>query len=869
MAKQLLSAFGKRGDTSFTTTGIAQGLADIQVDIEDTAHLSNYFHVVEFNPVFTAGKNSISFNGSDFLGDGSEIKVEVLDNDNNSLYLVSPPENAHFVDIANFTVAIHVYKETVSGAGKVILVGTTTRGEIVRWTGNITINTTYPNVSRVRFYNSPSMEITPLLYPVIQSYSGSMLNATFVVTGSCSGGSERAQHYTITSRGTQWSGPSGDYQVIMDNTTAESFSFNSQMIDSTITLYVVSASLPVGNYNAHRLIPQNTTQSFTIKKVTNSTTLVLNGAVVNSQAVNYATPEFVGFFSITYVESIALLQATATPCTALSYAGGLNLHTNTDIFTASMVGQQIQINYGTLYFGPPAYSSTRAVNTARSSSINYQPVISGIYTLTNVSSSRSASIGNIYYSLVSGHDQYLNATASGMSGSITLLNGPNPFQHYTTPQGSSSLMQKSYVNVTYRDIDTFSGMVARHKVYAKSNVYPGDFTIIGDSILGPSELLTDPVTVNQKYASIGVFYTQDQINQYWFSSTPSLNLIHTDMPVLNRMTISPQPTYDSADGNNYVIVKTSAFGLVNDCNYYPYDAAEYNNFTGQGYTSNFIPLLGNVLYALSMKLVVQKDPNVMAKLFFYFTSSSPGISSEITYNPQFGVRIGEIDIPDLVATKYFSDAQKLYFTPQNDYYGTLVIVPYLCSVTLENISLQNYGDHGFSPQVVTAQLPFPLNVANESWTIRAELYDTNANLVYSLAPTVQVFDPTGISLFGSSVLGSAGGSGGIPSTLPLLTIQSGFYLPGIGQCPSTKRLLGFNIPTHYPPLSGEGSVCYTDIIDLELTASNSTTPSLDYLSLSTTAGTGKSIAVRYSGTTPNIYGRRVYVDSSGVKTTYL
>ena len=183
MAKQLLSAFGKRGDTSFTTTGVAQGLADIKVDIEDTAHLSKYFRVVEFEPVFTAGKNCISFNGSDFLQDGSEIEVEVLDGDGNSLYLSAPDRRANYVDIANFTVAISVFKETVSGAGKVILVGTTTKGEIVRWTGNITINTTYQNVSRVRFYNAPFMEARPLLYPVIQNTTGSSLSSEVTDSG--------------------------------------------------------------------------------------------------------------------------------------------------------------------------------------------------------------------------------------------------------------------------------------------------------------------------------------------------------------------------------------------------------------------------------------------------------------------------------------------------------------------------------------------------------------------------------------------------------------------------------------------------------------------------------------------------------------
>ena len=87
----------------------------------------------------------------------------------------------------------------------------------------------------------------------------------------------------------------------------------------------------------------------------------------------------------------------------------------------------------------------------------------------------------------------------------------------------------------------------------------------------------------------------------------------------------------------------------------------------------------------------------------------------------------------------------------NDYYGTLVIVPYQCNVTLANVSLKNYGDYGFSPGGTTVMVPFPVDVANESFTIRADLYDNNANLVYSLSPVIQNFDPTGASLYGTSV----------------------------------------------------------------------------------------------------------------------
>ena len=181
---QLLSNFGKRGDTSYVTTGVSQGLNTIQVDIEDTAHLSKYFQVIDFTPAFTAGKNCISFNGSSLLQDGSEIKIEVLDSQGNSLYLTAPPSDANYVDIANFTVAIYVYEETVNGPGKVYLVGTTTKGEIVRWSANISINNTYQNCSRVRFYNAPYIEATPVLYPVIEVVTGSILTSTVLTSGS-------------------------------------------------------------------------------------------------------------------------------------------------------------------------------------------------------------------------------------------------------------------------------------------------------------------------------------------------------------------------------------------------------------------------------------------------------------------------------------------------------------------------------------------------------------------------------------------------------------------------------------------------------------------------------------------------------------
>src|SRR5512137_88109 len=179
MALQLLSSFGKRG--------VNHGLFTMQVDIEDTAFLSKYFDLAEFNPVFTAGRNSIAFNGSSLLKEGAEIKVQCIDSNGNNLYLDYPHSATQYTDVARFVVAIHVYNEAYNGAGKIALVGTTAKNEIVRWIGNISIDKTLQNVSKTRFQSTPTIEARSLLYNVIANDIASQLTSVITFTGSCYG----------------------------------------------------------------------------------------------------------------------------------------------------------------------------------------------------------------------------------------------------------------------------------------------------------------------------------------------------------------------------------------------------------------------------------------------------------------------------------------------------------------------------------------------------------------------------------------------------------------------------------------------------------------------------------------------------------
>jgi len=861
MATQLLSSFGTRGDSSYTTTGVHQGLADLSIDITDTAHLSTYFQVVEFNPVFTAGKNSISFNGSSLLAVGSEIKIEVLDAGGNSLYLKSPPATANYIDVAIFTVSIYVYEDTVAGSGKVILVGTTINGESVRWTGNISINTTYKNVSRTRFYYAPTIESLPLLLPTVDLTTGATLGVDAILTGSCTGQSLIGA--TIAN------GPNSNYRVDL---TAFSSSigfitgFGSQLIGQNISLYVYKAK----NLFNNGMDVVNSTQSFTIKNVISPTELQLDGDVVDTsttQLSQYLSPYFIGSFYISYSQTGYLNQATAVPCVgtynALSHS--MTLIANNSFFTASMIGNAIQVNYDTLYLGNG--SPTLTLNPSISSSTNRIPITSSVYTVLTVKDSYTASITPVTYNLYSGNPHVVAPTiytASKILGSVTSLSSSTAYQYYTTVYSSSVLLQKSYMDVVFRNLDTFTGCVASQKLYAMSNIYPGDFELVSNTQIGPTELLYDPITVNKNYADIGIFYNQDQVNKYWYASSASLSLIQSDTPVLSSMTIQSSPNFTGADGNSYVVVKTSAINVNNDSNYYPYDQVSFDDFNGTGYTSNFIFLLKNVLYALTTDVTINKNPNVSAKVSFYMTSSSPEISGEPNFDPIYGLKIGEVSVTDLVSKKVFSPSPELFFTPLNDYYGTLVIVPYQCNVTLANMSMVNYGDYGFSPGGATIQIPFPLHVANETYTIKAELYDNNSNLVYTTAPIIQTFDPLGLSLYGSSIIATAGSGSTIPTVVPTFTVTNNLFLQGLTQLTPPMKFLA------YEPFNG--MVGFTPVSNISLIPTNvNDAGSVDYINIELNGGAniGRSLAVRYSGSSPNVFGRRVYVDQSGNKTTYM
>jgi len=61
-------------------------LTNFQVFENDDLPNSEYFRISEFSETFTGGKNGFLIEGSEFLKETTEIKIEILDVEGNPIY---------------------------------------------------------------------------------------------------------------------------------------------------------------------------------------------------------------------------------------------------------------------------------------------------------------------------------------------------------------------------------------------------------------------------------------------------------------------------------------------------------------------------------------------------------------------------------------------------------------------------------------------------------------------------------------------------------------------------------------------------------------------------------------------------------------
>lgn len=163
-----------------------QDLANIRTWINDSNPFSDYFRLTQVPEVLPGGKSGFLINGSTNLIRTTEVLVEIVDADGNTIFC-QPIKN--YQEGLARVVSIEVYDDTPPGPAILTILGELRYDKNgnqappewqgtynVKWQKIINVEPTRPNINQIRLYNKPVLEVHEHLIPFRQTITGSMIS---------------------------------------------------------------------------------------------------------------------------------------------------------------------------------------------------------------------------------------------------------------------------------------------------------------------------------------------------------------------------------------------------------------------------------------------------------------------------------------------------------------------------------------------------------------------------------------------------------------------------------------------------------------------------------------------------------------------
>lgn len=163
-----------------------QNLNSIPVLIEDRSQESVYFNIKQLDSYFTGGRNAFLIAGTGLLEPNTDIFIEILDVNGNSIYLEAVK---NFAEAGSRLVVIEIYENTPRGAATLTIVGTARKSTDgtqipekmrekvnVRWQKKLIIEPRARNNTPIRIKRQPEIILSELLL------TGSLLSQSIIQT---------------------------------------------------------------------------------------------------------------------------------------------------------------------------------------------------------------------------------------------------------------------------------------------------------------------------------------------------------------------------------------------------------------------------------------------------------------------------------------------------------------------------------------------------------------------------------------------------------------------------------------------------------------------------------------------------------------
>lgn len=166
-------------------------LSNYSTFIVDPKPTSEYFRISEFKETLSGGKNGFLIEGSEYLKETTEIKIEILDVEGNPIYFEPGNGIPEYYEGISKLISVHVYDDTPIGVGKITILGelknyiapngivTPVPSEWkntynVKWEKTFSVNKNLPNEDIVRFYKRPIISIDEIVKPIFSKVTPSV-----------------------------------------------------------------------------------------------------------------------------------------------------------------------------------------------------------------------------------------------------------------------------------------------------------------------------------------------------------------------------------------------------------------------------------------------------------------------------------------------------------------------------------------------------------------------------------------------------------------------------------------------------------------------------------------------------------------------
>ena len=701
---------------------IKENLQNVQVLVNDTEN--NYFNVVEFPTTLTQGRASFKIFGSELLKRNVPLKMEIIDAFGNTVYL-SPVD---FVgeEIPPYLpyrfVTIEVYKPPVNREGIAEL---TILGEINPLTVDFQIPSQFQNTYNVKFKQKLNLDLSTVINTQpIRFYKAPVIDASEIVKA-------RLVNTAVTSSVRVFSSASATPRPDIKE----------------IPIIVVTGSQEKEDNEIPQIAnPNKKIEQFSEKYKYKTGLYGPMPAIVKRRG---GLPRFAS-----KEEAPMKITIPGGGLSAKMQGGTVTIPQHTKTYVA----KDEENNYYETVVTVPKFETTIA-NIVNDDTFEIDEVPKfEIPTITD-------SAGNI---------------VSEPPSAFVAPDGKNPvlidafievpismsFEDVVTTTLSSSYQYNSYVDLTVKNLRTFSGDVYRVKIHGKMQSQNIAYTVMADTVVESPELLRDTNSPSG-WLRTGYFINPSHLNAYWSASSfdgntkdANVTASHTGSQYIDSMYLS-----GSTYGLNQSIV------------------AETNpNFT--------FTLQKGVVYTLSMLIkgkTTQKVFNTagksssQGKLYFHLSGSNLNNSKKLTTNTYVGAELTEPDSDktvfleldeDIVGYQDFGRVEHT-FTPRfnldrlRNTDSKLQIRVDSGEWHISDISLRPAMDTGFSPDEYSIILPVPVSNRPDKLDIFIEYFDINSNTVENvtvkenieIAGAPFVIDNDDNLLTGSLYVGNIQGAG--------------------------------------------------------------------------------------------------------------